>query len=593
MVVGKVVDPAGAAVAGALVALIAYDQPEAREVVESAADGSFRFDAEPGRYSLTATAPGWVGTYEPLFVGPGVVSLVPTTMTLDPVTDGVAIRGTVLDQDGGPLLGARVRIVGQRGLPGDIFYAGTDQDAAFVVHLPRAAGYRFFLDADHAIPVARFVAGDAAATIELRAVPSAPLAVTDWIREHARPLITSEVGQGFADLEATAMSLGDARVVALGEATHGTREFFQMKHRLFEYLVSKRGFTVFAIEASFPEALRVNEYVVHGEGDAVAALFGMHCWPWVTEEVLALIEWMRAYNTGPSHTQKLRFYGFDMQFSRAAAAVVRTYLKRVDSYRADVDLVLTQLGEKEIALGATPPTRLTAAECDSARAVLAGLYDRFEDRREHWVARSNVIDWTFVRHHVRVLQQWLELHRSTDPTMRDQAMAENVRWILDYEPSDTRMVVWAHNVHIQRVSHKGATQPPPWDTMGTHLARDLGEAYRSIGFVFGDGALQAWSARGAEEHRVGPPPRGTVDAVLAGIKMPFLWLDLRELRRMGATPVGEWFETSPPTREIGAGFLGEAAMLNLHGPALHDRFDAIVYVDKTTRARPIKWPAGA
>src|SRR5216684_6674973 len=88
----------------------------------------------------------------------------------------------------------------------------------------------------------------------------------NWIRQHAVRLKTPEAGHGFADMHPLKKIIGNARIVALGEATHGTREFFQLKHRILEFLVAEQGFTVFAIEANWPESLAVDDYVLHGTG---------------------------------------------------------------------------------------------------------------------------------------------------------------------------------------------------------------------------------------------------------------------------------------------------------------------------------------
>src|SRR5215467_12157644 len=120
--------------------------------------------------------------------------------------------------------------------------------------------------------------------------------IVAWIRTAAMPLATVEAGNGFVDLEPLRRAIGEARIVSLGEATHGTREFFQLKHRLLEFCVSELGFTLFGIEANYPESLRVNDYVLHAIGDPAEALAGMRFWTCDTEEVLALIEWMRSWN---------------------------------------------------------------------------------------------------------------------------------------------------------------------------------------------------------------------------------------------------------------------------------------------------------
>ena len=136
--------------------------------------------------------------------------------------------------------------------------------------------------------------------------------------------------------------VGDARIVALGEATHGTREFFQLKHRMLEFLATEMGFTIFSIEANMPEAYRLNDYVLHGKGDPKALLAGMYFWTWNTEEVLAMIEWMREFNK--SGKARLQFTGFDMQYPGVASANVREFVEQYDSgylesLRAAIDQV--------------------------------------------------------------------------------------------------------------------------------------------------------------------------------------------------------------------------------------------------------------
>lgn len=156
-----------------------------------------------------------------------------------------------------------------------------------------------------------------------------------WLRAHAIPLKSVAAGSGCDDLAPFKSMVGDARIVALGEGTHGTREFFQMKHRLVEFLVSECGFTIFSIEASMPEAYRLNDYVLHGRGEPKELIAGMYFWTWNTEEVLALVEWMRAYNA--SGRGRIEFTGFDMQTPDVAARIVTDYLARVEpDYAAQV-----------------------------------------------------------------------------------------------------------------------------------------------------------------------------------------------------------------------------------------------------------------
>src|SRR5262245_33063476 len=181
---------------------------------------------------------------------------------------------------------------------------------------------------------------------ELLACAASPAAPTDpvvaWMKRTAYPLATCEPVDDQRDLAFLKTLVGDAHIVALGEGTHGTHEFFTLKHRITRYLATEMGFKVFAIEANMPEAYRVNDYVLGGAGDTQALLDGMYFWTWNTREVAALIEWMRAYNA--SKRGRMEFTGFDMQTPDTAAAIARRGLAAVDPAAGDsVDACLQQL----------------------------------------------------------------------------------------------------------------------------------------------------------------------------------------------------------------------------------------------------------
>ena len=158
--------------------------------------------------------------------------------------------------------------------------------------------------------------------------PADDAAVTAWIRAHAIPLATPEAGHGFEDMQPLKKVVGNARIVELGEATHGTREFFQLKHRMLEFLATEMGFTIFSIEANMPEAYRLNEYVLTGKGDPKELLKGMYFWTWNTQEVLDMILWMRKFNA--SGKGRVEFTGFDMQTPDVAMEIVREFARKYD-----------------------------------------------------------------------------------------------------------------------------------------------------------------------------------------------------------------------------------------------------------------------
>lgn len=199
---------------------------------------------------------------------------------------------------------------------------------------------------------------------ELSRPGAAPPEVIAWIKEHAVPIETVEAGHDFRDLEPLRAIIGNAQVVGLGEATHGTREFFQLKHRLFEFLAREMGFSILAVEARMTTGFDLNDYVLSGRGtprDALPAFVD-------SEEMLDALRWMRAYNEDPRHERKVKIYGVDIQPPAPAAARVLEYLRRVDPSGAAV-------AEAAFGVIAQPATQFGAYDLppNAQQALRAGV----------------------------------------------------------------------------------------------------------------------------------------------------------------------------------------------------------------------------
>src|SRR6202521_5736435 len=275
-----------------------------------------------------------------------------------------------------------------------------------------------------------------------------PAQVVAWIRQNADRLNTDEPKSGLQDVESLQRIIGSARIVALGEATHGSREFFSIKHRIFELLVEKMGFTLFGIEANWSKCLPINDYVVHGVGDPARLLAATLFWTWKTEEFLDLIRWMRQYNEDPRHTIKVKFCGFDMQRVRPAAEFLTTYLTRVD--RQYSEEIATTLNELRVAEGLR-----SRGEWDrvwpKTKAPVETLERRLTEKRVSYVSRSGEKEWLEASGHARMLRQAVQMYSAGlkgEPSPRDGFMAENIEWIRNEEGPEARMMVWAHNGHV-------------------------------------------------------------------------------------------------------------------------------------------------
>jgi erythromycin esterase len=402
----------------------------------------------------------------------------------------------------------------------------------------------------------------------------------DWIKANLIPLKTCEPGSGFADLQRLKKLVGDARVVSLGEATHGTHEFFRMKHRLLEFLVSEMDFNVFAIEAPMPQAAYINRYLMDGVGDPAEALARIS-WPLDTMEMLDMIHWMRRYNLDPKHTRKLKFFGFDMQDPRYALKFLLGYLATVDPEQAR--LSGEALKPLMVSPGVVSP--LTEAQLRPWAEHVHKLLARLEAQAKDYQDRSSAGTLVAAQQNARLLSQWAEF--KADPLragrVRERAMAENVQWILQHEGPGARMVLWAHNLHVEVTPHPEGPQ-----IMGAHLREALVNDMVVFGFVFNHGGFESRD-RSIVSHPlrtfvVAPEPKATMEEALARAGFPLFILDLRKLPNQGVA--ANWFQVAQGVREMGSVYTPANPDSALRVRWFTWSFDALIFVDSTTPAAP-------
>ena len=155
--------------------------------------------------------------------------------------------------------------------------------------------------------------------------------LTSELKQNIIPIETTKSESGFEDLMPLKEIFNNKKIIGMGEATHGTAEFFKMKHRMFEFLVEEMDYRVFAIEAEFGGSQIVNDYILNGKGSIDKSLEAMKFWTWDTKEVSEMIEWMKNYNDNTGYDDKIKFYGYDMQEIDSDIKYISNYLKKVDS----------------------------------------------------------------------------------------------------------------------------------------------------------------------------------------------------------------------------------------------------------------------
>ena len=260
-----------------------------------------------------------------------------------------------------------------------------------------------------------------------------------------------------------------ARVVALGEATHGNAEFQQLKLDVFKVMVEKYGVRAFALEGDFGGCEAVNRYIHSGDGTAQEAAAAIGFPIYRTEQMEQLIAWMRDYNAKACEEDQLNFYGFDMQ------RYEYNYKYLLDAARGfgldTKDLEKIWDGEKD----------------DFSDAYKSDeIAEIFEAVKQELVQLNDSLTAKAV-HHADVLLQNICIGKNIDDAatgivLRDKLMADNVYWILEQERvrGNERIFVSAHNGHIQQRNNYGTSGKG----MGNLLADELGEGYFAIGTDF-------------------------------------------------------------------------------------------------------------
>lgn len=344
--------------------------------------------------------------------------------------------------------------------------------------------------------------GEEGASLETidQSKPFTRLAGVRALRQHVHPFC---LGPGepddFQDLFKLGESLGAARVVGLGEATHGTHEFFVAKNRLIRFLVQKLGFSVVAFEANFAEAFAVNNTTLlkghphRGIDEVRAATYHLGYCIWFTEEIADLLSWICKHNR--LSTPKVLFAGMDLTNVSRSAAIVRDFLSSAS-------------------LKGCPELNPSILTDDATYETLNGLLRLMIQLKPRLIRffTPREIAWVIQNLHQIIWARERErMSRMGSPIGRDCYMARNIHWLLDELPSQTKIAVWSHNWHVAKL----------FDRLGGRMAESLGrEGYKSIGFATCAGEYRAIDdACRFRHHKLADPPNGSLEA----------WLNLAEV----------------------------------------------------------------
>ena len=412
------------------------------------------------------------------------------------------------------------------------------------------------------------------------------------------------------DYDALLDLVGARRFVLIGEASHGTHEFYRERARITQRLIDEAGFSAVAVEADWPDAYRVNRYVMglsHDESaDAALSDFRRFpAWMWRNDAVVAFVEWLRARNDAHRlPATKARFYGLDLYSLRASMEAVVAYLDRVDPDEATRARAryscFDQVGGEGQAYGYGLAFS-GAIPCENEVVTqLVELRRRAEAylRRDGWIADD---EFFFAEQNARLVRDaeeyYQQMYRAevSSWNLRDRHMAGTLDALvehLDAQLPRAKVVVWEHNSHVgdARATEMGARGEL---NVGQLARQRYGKECVLVGFTTFDGTVTAATDWGgpAERKRVRPAFVGSHEAFLHEAQVPRFWLDTAQLA------VHDTLVVPRLERAIGVIYRPQTERRSHYFEAhLANQFDVVIHLDHTRALEPLErtslWNAG-
>lgn len=396
-------------------------------------------------------------------------------------------------------------------------------------------------------------------------------------------------------------AIGDARVVLIGEASHGTEEFYRVRAEITAALIERKSFDIVAVEADWPDAYRANRWIRHSSQDpdaasALADFTRFPRWMWRNTVVVEFLEWLRAWNRDRELSLRAGFFGLDLYSLHSSIDAVLSYLEKVDPGAArrarDRYACFEDFAGDVQRYGYAASLGLSASCEQEVVAQLVDLRQRAAEyaRRDGYVAED---EYFFAEQNARLVRDAEQYYRAMfggraeSWNLRDTHMAGTLEALLEWSRRRTgegKAVVWAHNSHL---GDARATQMTDWGelNLGELARRTYGPEAYLIGFTTHTGTVTAardWDDP-AERRHVRPSLAGSYERLFHDTGIPQFLLPLNR------EPAASILREPRLERAIGVVYRPESERASHYFRAtLPDQFDAVIHVDVTTALTPLE-----
>ncbi len=419
------------------------------------------------------------------------------------------------------------------------------------------------------------------------------------IREHAMPLTGAK-----EDFDGLLEMIGEASLVLIGEASHGTHEFYRIRAQLTKRLIEEKEFNAVAVEADWPDACRVNRYVrlEPGDKDSVEALAGFERfpgWMWRNADVVDFIGWLRNHNEHAyAADRQAGFYGLDLYSLHKSMDEVITYLEAKDPAEAAKARIRYGCMDR---FGRDPQNYGLLAGSGMSEGCRMEVLQQLIDLRAKEVellARNGpaaIDEFFFAEQNARLVRNAEEYYRQmfrsdvSSWNLRDKHMMETLIELIAHLQSTTgtaKVVLWAHNSHLGDARATQMSRRGEWNLGQLVRQHFPGRQARLIGFTTYTGTVTAASGwhLPAERKQVRPGMDGSYEKLFHQAGIPDFWLDL------GANHAATQALMEPRLeRAIGVIYRPESERASHYFEAcLPRQFDAVLHYDQTRAVEPLE-----
>jgi erythromycin esterase-like protein len=408
------------------------------------------------------------------------------------------------------------------------------------------------------------------------------------INKHAKSYETSE------DLSPLIEAIGDAKIVLLGEASHGTSEFYTVRAELSKRLIEEKGFTLIAVEGDWPSTQKINRYIkgyTEEKKDVIDVLKSFNRWPtwmWSNEEIAEFVSWLKKHNEQKEATQKVGFYGIDVYSLWESLEEVITYLTATNPEGTDLELAKKAFScfepyNRHPENYAMSSVNISQACVDEVSKLLTSIRSHEDNYKDAHEADLNLKINAMVAQNAE--EYYRAMVRSDDLSwnVRDEHMVEAINEIMDYHGSDSKIIIWEHNTHIGDASATDMEAANMINVGQIVRLQNRKENVYAVGFGTHRGTVIAADEWGIPYKRIDVPPA-----------MKDSWEDA--LHNTGA--FNKLLIFNEQNRHLFNHWIGHRAIGVVYNPEyeaygnyvpskIGNRYDAFIYMDQTKALSPL------